>query len=119
MKKDANLIPFAGSQLHENRHVCAFFNSMTKSIACCFRLSKTGSTVAIRRFMSLFQINVTIIWAGWRRRTSTRPPPKWAGSSSFANVERDKPNRPHRKFDMEGKLENPGSEIKGLERWHQ
>ena len=55
----------------------------TKSIVCCFRSSRTGSSVATRRFTSSIRINVATICNGWLRWGSTRRPPSRAGNSSF------------------------------------
>lgn len=42
MKKDAVPIPFAGSQLGETRHVCAFFNSADEKYRVLLPFIKDG-----------------------------------------------------------------------------
>ena len=64
MKKTVAPIPFAGSQLGETRHVCAFFNSDDEAYRVLLPFIKAGFEVATRRFTSLIQINVLTMYNG-------------------------------------------------------
>jgi hypothetical protein len=67
MRAVAAPIRFAGSQLAEARHVCAFFNSDDEEYRVLLPFIKDGFEWAIRRFMSSIRINVTLICNGWLR----------------------------------------------------
>ena len=67
-------IPFAGSQLGDARHVCAFFHSADEEYGVCFRSLRMGLRADIRPCTLSIRNAVTIIFGDWLPRESIRWP---------------------------------------------
>jgi len=86
MKKITAAIPFAGSQLDQTRHVCAFFNNADEEYRVLLPFIKDGFQSGHKAIHVVNPDHVKTTCNAWLRKGSTRPPCSGADSWSFALI---------------------------------
>jgi len=83
MKTVAAPIPFAGSQLRETRHVCAFFNSDDEEYRVLLPFIKDGFQCGDKAVHVVYPSQHRIIYNDRPQQKSTQQRPKRVASSNF------------------------------------